>query len=106
MRFVFLLLALVFVAFGALFGAMNSESVPLDFYFAQTQFPKGAALLLALLLGWLLGGLLVYFSVVPSLRRRVRAQTRELKSLNRERVPLDKEVEARANLPAQPISDA
>jgi len=87
MRLVFIVLALAFAMLGALFGALNSESVPLDFYFAQTQFPKGAALLLALLLGWILGGLLVYFSIVPALRRRVRAQTRELKQLNRERAP-------------------
>ena len=87
MRLAFILLALLFAMLGALFGALNSESVPFDFYFAQSQFPKGAALLLALLLGWILGGLLVYFSLVPGLRRRVRAQARELKQFNRERAP-------------------
>lgn len=85
MRLVLVLLAIVFAALGALFGALNSERFALDFYFAQTQFPKGAALLLALLIGWLLGGLLVYLSLVPTLRRRVRAQARELNRLNRER---------------------
>ena len=88
MRFVFIVFVLVFAAFGALFGALNSEGVAFDFYFAQTSFPKGAALLFALLIGWLLGGLLVYFSLVPALRRRVRAQARELKSLNRAHDPV------------------
>jgi lipopolysaccharide assembly protein A len=87
MRLAFILLALLFAMLGALFGALNSESVPLDFYYAQSQFPKGAALLLALLLGWILGGLLVYLSLVPGLRRRVRAQARELKRFNREHAP-------------------
>jgi lipopolysaccharide assembly protein A len=106
MRFVFILLALVFAALGALFGALNSESVSLDFYFAQSQFPKGAAFLCALLLGWLLGGLLVYFSLVPGLRRRVRAQARELKLLNRGHAPQDKEPAVGKDLTVHPISDA
>jgi len=85
MRFALVLLVLVFAAAGALFGALNSDHVALDFYFAQAQLPKGAVLLFALLSGWLLGGLVVYLSLVPALRRRVRAQTRELNRLNRER---------------------
>jgi putative membrane protein len=89
MRFVFIVFVLVFAAFGALFGALNSEGVAFDFYFAQASFPKGAALLFALLAGWLLGGLLVYCLLVPGLRRRVRAQARELKSLNRAHDPVD-----------------
>jgi lipopolysaccharide assembly protein A len=82
MRFGLILLALVFAALGALFGALNSETVAFDFYFAESHLPKGGALLLALLVGWLLGGLLVYFGLVLRLRRRVRAQARELKRLN------------------------
>jgi putative membrane protein len=86
MRFAILLLVLVFAAFGALFGALNSASIDYDFYFFAPHLPKGAALLLALLLGWLIGGLLVYVSLVAPLRRRVRAQTRELKRLNHDRL--------------------
>ena len=82
MRFGLILLVLVFAALGALFGALNSESVALDFYVTTMQFPKGAALLFALFLGWLLGGLLVYLGLVLRLRRRMRAQARELKRLN------------------------
>ncbi len=82
MRFGLILLVLVFAAFGVLFGALNDEHIALDFYFADAHVPKGAALLLALLVGWLLGGLLVYSGLVLRLRRRVRAQARELKRLN------------------------
>jgi len=106
MRFVFTLLTLVFIALGALFGALNSESVPLDFYFLQAPFPKGAALLCALVLGWLLGGLLVYFSVVPGLRRRVRAQARELKLSNRERAAQATPSTDSKAVALRPISDA
>jgi uncharacterized integral membrane protein len=82
MRFALILLVLVFAALGALFGALNGDSVAFDFYFVTLHLPKGAALLLALFVGWLLGGLLVYLGLVLRLRRRVRAQTRELKRLN------------------------
>ncbi|MGH8121179.1 MAG: lipopolysaccharide assembly protein LapA domain-containing protein [Rudaea sp.] len=81
MRFAMILLVLVFAMLGALFGALNSENVAFDFYYAKLHSPKGAALLAALLLGWLLGGLLVYIGLVVRLRRRVQAQTRELKHL-------------------------
>ena len=82
MRFALILLVLVFAAFGALFGALNSENVAFDFYYAEVHSPKGAALLAALLLGWLLGGLLVYIGLVLRLRRRLQAQARELRRLN------------------------
>jgi uncharacterized integral membrane protein len=82
MRFALILLVLVFAVFGALFGALNSENVAFDFYYAEVHSPKGVALLAALLLGWLFGGLLVYIGMVLRLRRRVLAQTRELKRLD------------------------
>jgi len=77
MRLALILIALVFVAFGAVFGALNAEAVVFDLYFATWTLPKGAALLAALLLGWFVGGLVVYVSLVPRLRRRVRALTHE-----------------------------
>lgn len=89
MRFGIILLVIVFAAFGALFGALNSDSIGYDFYFFAPHLPKGAALLLALVAGWLVGGLLVYVALVAPLRRRVRAQTRELKRLNHERAPAE-----------------
>ena len=80
MRLGLILLALLFVAFGAVFGALNSEPIVLDFYFYAGSAPKGAALLCALLIGWFVGGLLVYVSQVLRLRRRVNALTREART--------------------------
>ena len=94
MRFGITLLVILFAAFGALFGALNSDSVAYDFYFFALHLPKGAALLLSLVAGWLIGGLLVYASLVAPLRRRVRAQTRELKRLNHERAPVEEPANA------------
>jgi uncharacterized integral membrane protein len=77
MRLGLIVLALLFVALGAVFGAMNGERIVLDFYFNVSTVPKGAAVLCALLVGWLVGGLVVYVSQVPRLRRRVRTLARE-----------------------------
>jgi uncharacterized integral membrane protein len=79
MRFGLILLVLLFAVAGAVLGALNSQTVELDFYFVQLALAKGAALLCALLAGWLLGGLLVYLGMVVPLRRRVRRQARQLR---------------------------
>lgn len=78
MRLGLILLLLLFVIAGTVFGALNGDRVTFDFYFASVEWPKGAALLAALALGWLGGGLFVYVALVPRLARRVRALTREL----------------------------
>ena len=78
MRLVLILIALLFVAFGAVFGALNAERVVFDFYFQTWSLPKGAALLAALVIGWFVGGLVVYLSAVPRLRGRVRVLTQEM----------------------------
>ncbi len=76
MRLVWILLVLFFAAAGAIFGALNSDAVAYDFYFTTFMAPKGAMLIAAVLLGWLLGGACVYFGLVLRLRRRLRAQAR------------------------------
>src|SRR5215469_4971658 len=68
MRFGLILLVLLFAGAGALFGSLNSQSIDLDFYFGSFALGKGAALLLALLAGWLLGGLLVWAGMVLTQR--------------------------------------
>jgi len=78
MRLVWILFILVFAAVGALFGALNGDAVAYDFYFATLTAPKGATLIAAVLLGWLLGGAVVYFGLVLRLRRRLRIQMRKL----------------------------
>lgn len=88
MRLVSILLVLVFAAAGAIFGALNSESVAYDFYFAAFNAPKGATLIAAALLGWLLGGAVVYFGLVLRLRRRLRAQQRETAGAAADNLPV------------------
>ena len=101
MRFGLILLVLVAAASGAVFGALNSQSIDLDFYFGSVTLAKGGALLAALALGWLLGGLLVYLSLVIPLRRRVRRLVREvaqhqraLEAAAESRAPADAELPA------------
>ena len=81
MRFGLILLVLVFAGAGAVFGALNSQPVTLDFYFGSVEVAKGGMLLGALLLGWLLGGLLVWTSLVIPLRSRLRRVTRQHRQL-------------------------
>jgi uncharacterized integral membrane protein len=79
MRLGIVIPVLLFVILGALFGALNAERITLDFYFAAFGMPKGAALLAALLLGWLLGGLVVWLARVTRLQRQLRESRRALR---------------------------
>ena len=79
MRLLIIILVLVFAIVGAVFGALNGERVAYDFYFITAPLPKGAVLIAALLVGWLIGGIVVYFGLVLRLRRRVRTLARELR---------------------------
>lgn len=77
MRVVWTLLALLFVLAGAVFGALNGDSVAFDFYFFQPTLHKGAALLAAFLAGWLVAGLMLWLGVIMPLKRRLARQRRE-----------------------------
>ena len=78
MRLGVVLLILLAIIFGATFGALNAERVVFDLYVLELSLPKGAALLAVLLLGWICGGLLVWFVRVRRLRREVRKMKRQL----------------------------
>lgn len=78
MRFVWIGLIVLFAIVGAVFGALNGEAMLLDFYFVAVNLPKGAALLGALLVGWVAGGLLVWFGVAMRLRGQLGRARREL----------------------------
>jgi len=73
MRIALIVLTIAVLVAGALFGALNSARAPIDFYFASIEVPLGAALLCALVLGWLLGGLVAWLGQQPRLRRQARA---------------------------------
>ncbi len=91
MRILQALIALLCVAAGVLFGALNPQSIPIDFGLWQTRSTVGVAILLALLGGVLLGGLAISAGVVWPLRRQLRRQSR--------RAPL---ADASADLPGPP----
>ena len=80
MRLGAVLLVLVFAAFGAVFGALNAEPVAYDFHFFAFELPKGAAVLVALMAGWVAGGL-SWTLRVPRLRRELAVSRRQLRDL-------------------------
>ena len=95
-------LLFVFAVAGAAFGALNSQAIELDFYFGTLTLVKGGVVIGAVLLGWLLGGLLVYIGLVLPLRRRLRVHSRRLKQL--EAAALSDEADA--VIAAPPAADA
>jgi putative membrane protein len=76
MRLILSALILIVIACGALFGALNGARIPIDFYFAQITLPTGVGLLGALLVGWLLGGVVAWVGQLPQ-RRRERYAARD-----------------------------
>jgi lipopolysaccharide assembly protein A len=72
MRLIVLLLLLLFIAGGVVLGALNADLVGYDLGFTRVQVPKGAALLAALALGWILGGLTAWLGVTTRHRRERR----------------------------------
>lgn len=75
MRLFRFLIAFACLALGAVVGALNRGRVHVDFGVGGVDTTLGIALLAALLLGVLLGGLAITASLVLPLRRRL-AQTR------------------------------
>jgi putative membrane protein len=71
MRLIKSLLGLLLFVFGLVFGALNKQSVQVDFWFRSVEARLGTALLIVLLIGALLGGLVVTVGVVWPLRRRL-----------------------------------
>ncbi|MEO7068197.1 MAG: LapA family protein [Rhodanobacter sp.] len=72
MRLFAILILVVFIALGVMLGALNADLVSYDFAFWQAQLPKGAALLGALVLGWLLGGMTAWLGMSTHQRRQRR----------------------------------
>ncbi|WP_458068342.1 LapA family protein [Rhodanobacter sp. BL-MT-08] len=72
MRLLVILILLVFAAAGIVVGALNADMVSYDLVLARVHMPKGAALLCALVIGWLLGGLTAWLGVVTRHRRERR----------------------------------
>ena len=81
MRLLALIILILFVAAGIVLGALNADLVGYDLAFVQVQLPKGAALLGAVVIGWLLGGLTAWLGVSTQQRRKRRLQLRADKKL-------------------------
>ncbi|MDF3981752.1 LapA family protein [Luteibacter sp. PPL201] len=72
MRLIAILFLLLFAAAGIVFGALNADSVPFDVGVARLSLPKGGALLVALLVGWILGGITAWVGTSFAHRRKRR----------------------------------
>lgn len=81
MRLLAILILVIFIAAGVVLGALNADLVRYDLAFTQVHLPKGAALLGALVIGWLLGGLTAWLGVSMGQRRQRRRQLRADKKL-------------------------
>ncbi len=80
MRLLTLLVVLLFLAVGVVLGALNADLVSYDFAVARLSIPKGAALLGALMVGWLLGGLTAWWGMHWRHRQSRRALLKARKS--------------------------
>ena len=65
--------ALACILLGAVVGMLNPQPVRLDLGFALLQTSLGLAVLVALLLGVIVGGTVLALAVVAPLRHRLRA---------------------------------
>ena len=72
MRLIRLLIAVLCLAVGVVVGALNHQPVVIDLGFDTLHATLGVSVLVALLLGALIGGLAVTASVVLPLRQRLR----------------------------------
>ena len=72
MRLIKSLIALMFIALGMVFGALNRQVVLLDLWYHQFDVRLGLTLIVVLLGGALLGGLVVTAGVGWPLRRQMR----------------------------------
>jgi lipopolysaccharide assembly protein A len=71
MHVIRLLIAFACIALGAIVGALNRQAAVVDLGGTQIPTTLGVALLVALLLGVILGGAAIAASVVWPLRRRL-----------------------------------
>ena len=69
---ILVLIVLLFVLAGIVFGALNPAMVAYDLGFATVHVPKGAAVLAALVVGWLAGGIVAWLGTGAKHRRQGR----------------------------------
>ncbi|MDQ0008757.1 putative integral membrane protein [Luteibacter jiangsuensis] len=74
MRLLAIIFLLLFIAAGIVFGALNADLVPFDLGVAQLSLPKGGAMLVAVLVGWILGGITAWLGTSFAHRRHRRSR--------------------------------
>jgi uncharacterized membrane protein YciS (DUF1049 family) len=72
MRLIRLIVAVACILLGAIVGALNTQPILLDLGIASVRASLGLSVLVALLLGVLVGGTILAIGVVAPLRRRLR----------------------------------
>ncbi|KFN47000.1 lipopolysaccharide assembly protein LapA domain-containing protein [Arenimonas metalli] len=72
MRLIKALFALLFIAFGVLFGALNRQAVRIELGFTGVDGTVGTALLLAVLAGAVLAGIVLTAGVIWPLRLQLK----------------------------------
>lgn len=77
-RVLMLVLIISLLAAGLFLGGRNAQLVTLDYYFGAIQLSLAVAIILALMLGIVLGALAVYLGSVLRLQARNRKLRREL----------------------------
>jgi uncharacterized membrane protein YciS (DUF1049 family) len=73
MRWLILFILLMSAVIGVAIGALNADLVGYDLGFTRVDLPKGAALLVTLIIGWLLGGLTAWLGTRMRTRRARRS---------------------------------
>ncbi len=82
MRLLVIIFLVIFIAAGIVVGALNADMIRYDLAFMQVQLPKGAALLGAVVVGWLLGGVTAWLGVSSRHHRKRREKLRIEKMLS------------------------
>jgi len=72
MRLIRLVVAIACILLGGVVGALNTQPVLLDLGIASVRASLGLSVLVALLLGVVVGGTILAIGVVTPLRRRLR----------------------------------
>ncbi len=80
MRLIRLIAAIACILLGAIVGALNTQPVLLDLGIAGIRASLGLSVLVALLLGVLLGGTILAVGVVAPMRRRLRRAEQALQN--------------------------
>ena len=79
-RLIRLVVAIACILLGAIVGALNTQSVLLDLGIASIRASLGLSVLVALLLGVVVGGTILAVGVVAPLRRRLRRAENALRA--------------------------